>query len=85
MGGRRVGGVDSGVGVVVMGGGRQGTVRRQRLVRMQMLMMLKPKLAQTSNTEGGVPEGGGSKHVHVDPEGGLCKRRGGGGGSHLNH
>ena len=85
MRGRRVGGVDSGVGVVVMGGGRQGTVRRQRLVRMQMLMMLKPKLAQTSNTEGGVPEGGRSKHVHSDPEWGGCWGEGGGDGSHLNH
>lgn len=68
MGGRGVGGVDGGVGVVVMGWRGQGTVGRQRLVRVQVLVMLKPKLAQAPNTEGGVPEGGRSKHVHGDPE-----------------
>ena len=68
MGGRGVGGVDGGVGVVVMGGRRQGTVGRQRLVWVQVLVMLKPKLAKTPNTEGGVSEGRRSEHVHGDPE-----------------
>lgn len=77
MGGRGVGGVDGGVGVVVVGGRRQGTVGRQWLVRVQVLVVLKPKLAQTPNTEGGVSEGGRSKHVHGDPEWGGCWEGGG--------
>ena len=38
------------------------------MVRVQVLVVIKPKLAQAPNTEGGVPEGGRSEHVHGDPE-----------------
>ena len=68
-----------------MGGRGEGTVGRQRLVRVQVLVMLKPKFAQTPDTEGGVTQAGRSKHVHGDPEWGGCWGEGGGGGSHLNH
>ena len=84
MGGGGVGGVDGGVGVVVVRGRRQGSVGWQRLVGVQVLVVVETKLAKATDTERCVPQGRGPEHVHRNPEEGEVVG-GEGEGSHLNH
>ena len=69
-GARGEGGVHGGGGGVVGGqqGGRLGSVGRQRLVRVEMFVMMMvnisySQLSQSAQTEGGVPQSC-SEHIH---------------------